>query len=164
MPLRFAVDKTAPTNLITGVDITKNKFTEDHITLYIEPRDNMNAVASFIVRVTDKNGNILQEFEISGKELAEYFEKNKGVYTLTIDQNNQWQTIEVVTTDAAGNESVDHRIEQNTAYKVLVTPNLFYQYINRLPLVGGSLAALAGLIFFLIAKRKKDDEEEENAA
>ena len=164
VPLRFAVDKTAPTNLITGVDITKNKFTEDHITLYIEPRDNMNAVASFIVRVTDKNGNILQEFEISGKELAEYFEKNKGVYTLTIDQNNQWQTIEVVTTDAAGNESVDHRIEQNTAYKVLVTPNLFYQYINRLPLVGGSLAALAGLIFFLIAKRKKDDEEEENAA
>ena len=94
----------------------------------------------------------------------EIVEKNKGVYTLTIDQNNQWQTIEVVTTDAAGNESVDHRIEQNTAYKVLVTPNLFYQYINRLPLVGGSLAALAGLIFFLIAKRKKDDEEEENAA
>ena len=164
VPLRFAVDKTAPTNTLTGVDLTKNKFTEDHITIFIEPRDNMNAVASFVVRVTDRNGNIIQEFEISGKELAEFFEQNKGIYTLTIDQNNQWQRVEVITTDAAGNVSTDRRIEQNTQYEVLVTPNLFYQYINRLPLVGGSAAAVAGLIFFLLAKRRKKDEEEETAA
>ena len=83
---------------------------------------------------------------------------------MTVNQSNQWQRVEVITTDAAGNESTDRRIEQNNYYEVLVTPNLFYQYINRMPLVGGSVAAVAGLIFFLLAKRRKKDEEEETAA
>ena len=163
VPLRFAVDKTAPTNLITGVDMSKNKFTESQIVLNIEPQDNMNAVARFRVRVLDRKGNVLQEFEISGKELAEYFEENNGIYQLTVNQNTGWQTIEVLTTDAAGNESVDYSIENNTAYRVLVTPNLFYQYIYRLPLVGATLAIIGGLIFFWLWKRKKDEEEKEAA-
>ena len=163
VPLRFAVDKTAPTNLITGVDMSKNKFTESQIVLNIEPQDNMNAVARFRVRVLDRKGNVLQEFEISGKELAEYFEEHNGIYQLTVNQNTGWQTIEVLTTDAAGNESVDYSIENNTAYRVLVTPNLFYQYIYRLPLVGATLAIIGGLIFFWLWKRKKDEEEKEAA-
>ena len=163
VPLRFAVDKTPPTNLITGVDMSKNKFTESQIVLNIEPQDNMNAVARFRVRVLDRKGNVLQEFEISGKELAEYFEENNGIYQLTVNQNTGWQTIEVLTTDAAGNESVDYSIENNTAYRVLVTPNLFYQYIYRLPLVGATLAIIGGLVFFWLWKRKKDEEEKEAA-
>ena len=160
VPLRFAIDKTAPTNLITGIDLSKDKFTESSITLLIEPQDNMNAVARFRVKVIDRDGNVLHEFELSGEELADFLEKNNGIYTLTVDQNNKWQTIEILTTDAAGNESVDYSIEQNTAKDVLVTTNLFYQYINRLPLVLLSGAGIGGLIFFLIWKRKKDEEEE----
>ena len=37
VPLRFAVDKTAPTNLITGVDLTKNRFRESGLNLTIQP-------------------------------------------------------------------------------------------------------------------------------
>ena len=160
VPLRFAIDKTEPSNEVTGVDITKNKFTESEITLDIRPLDNMNAVAKFLVRVLDKDKNVLQEFEMSGEELAKYLEEHDGVYQLTVEQNTGWQTIEIVTTDAAGNTSTDYTIADNTAYNVLVTPNLFVQYINRLPLVLLTVAAVAGIIFFIIWKRKKDQEDE----
>ena len=160
VPLRFAIDKTEPTNEVTGVDITKNKFTESEITLDIRPLDNMNAVAKFLVRVLDKDGNELAKFEMSGEELAKYLEEHDGVYQLTVEQNTGWQTIEIVTTDAAGNQSTDYTIADNTAYNVLVTPNLFVQYINRLPLVLLTVAAVAGIIFFIIWKRKKDQEDE----
>ena len=160
VPLRFAIDKTEPTNEVTGVDITKNKFTESEIMLDIRPLDNMNAVAKFLVRVLDKDKNVLQEFEMSGEELAKYLEEHDGVYQLTVEQNTGWQTIEIVTTDAAGNTSTDYTIADNTAYNVLVTPNLFVQYINRLPLVLLTVAAIAGIIFFFIWKRKKDQEDE----
>ena len=160
VPLRFVIDKTEPTNEVTGVDITKNKFTESEITLDIRPLDNMNAVAKFLVRVLDKDGNELAKFEMSGEELAKYLEEHDGVYQLTVEQNTGWQTIEIVTTDAAGNQSTDYTIADNTAYNVLVTPNLFVQYINRLPLVLLTVAAVAGIIFFIIWKRKKDQEDE----
>ena len=122
--------------------------------------DNMNAIASFLVRVLNKEGEEKFKFYIYGEELAKYFEEHDGVYQLIIKQNTGWQTIEIVTTDAAGNQSTDYTIADNTAYNVLVTPNLFVQYINRLPLVLLTVAAVAGIIFFIIWKRKKDQEDE----
>ena len=117
----------------------------------------MNAVAKVRIRVLDKNGNLVQpEFELEGKELAEFLEQNDGKYTLTVDQNTGKQTIEMIVTDAAGNEYKE-------SYEVLVTPNLFYQYINTPPAVAGTIAGVGGLLFFLIWKRKKD-QDEENAA
>ena len=157
VPLRFAVDKTEPKFEVTGADLSKDKFRESQITLDIRPLDNMNAVAKVRIRVLDKNGNLLQpEFELEGKELAEFLEQNDGKYTLTVDQNTGKQTIEMIVTDAAGNEYKE-------SYEVLVTPNLFYQYINTPPAIAGTIAGVGGLLFFLIWKRKKD-QDEENAA
>ena len=149
VPLRFAIDKTEPTNEVTGVDITKNKFTESEITLDIRPLDNMNAIASFLVRVLNKEGEEKFKFYIYGEELAKYFEEHDGVYQLIIKQNTGWQTIEIVTTDAAGNQSTDYTIDDYTAYNVLVTPNLLYNYINPLLLVGALIMGVGGLVFLI---------------
>ena len=158
VPLSIGVDKTAPTNLVTGVDLTKNRFNEAGITLNIEPLDNMNAIASFLVRVTDRDGNVLFEDILTEEELAKFLEEG-GVYELPIEQNTKWQTVEVVTTDAAGNVSTDYTIENSTAYEVLVTTNPFYQFINNKPLLGGTAGLAALLIFLLVWKRKKDQEQ-----
>jgi hypothetical protein len=159
VPLRFAVDKTAPTNLITGVDLTKDRFRESGLNLTIQPMDNMNAVASFHVRVTDSDGKVLFEQILTDKELAAFFQDQDGIYNLPIEQNTKWQTVEVVTTDAAGNVSTDYTVENNTAYNVLVTPNVFYQYINSKPMLGGTAALIALLIFLIAMKRKKDNDQ-----
>ena len=158
VPLRFAVDQTEPKFEVAGADISKKKFRESQITLDIRPVDNMNAVAKVRIRVLDKNGNVIgnNNFELEGKELADFLEEHDGKYTLTVDQNTGMQTIEMVVTDAAGNEHKE-------TYDVLVTPNLFYQYINTPPAVAGTVAGVGGLLFFLIWKRKKD-QEKENAA
>lgn len=154
VPLRFVIDKTEPTNEITGVDITKNRFTESEITLNIRPLDNMNAIASFLVRVLDKDGKELTKFELPGEEpgeeLAKYFEEHDGVYRLKIAKSTGWLTIEIITTDEAGNQSTDYTIADNTAYKVLVTPNLLYNYIKPLLLVGVLITGIGGLLFFLM--------------
>ena len=149
VPLRFVIDKTSPTNEVTGIDITKNKFTESEITLNIRPLDNMNAIASFLVRVLDKEGEEKPNFYIYGEELAKYFEEHDGVYQLIIKQNTGWQTIEIITTDGAGNQSTDYTIADNTAYNVLVTPNLLYNYINPLLLVGALIMGVGGLVFLI---------------
>ena len=149
VPLRFVIDKTSPTNEVTGVDITKSRFTESEITLNIRPLDNMNAIASFLVRVLNKEGEEKFKFYIYGEELAKYFEEHDGVYQLIIKQNTGWQTIEIVTTDAAGNQSTDYTIDDYTAYNVLVTPNLLVQYINPLLLVGALIMGVGGPVFLI---------------
>ena len=86
---------------------------------------------------------------MSGEELAKYFEEHDGVYQLIIKQNTGWQTIEIVTTDAAGNQSTDYTIDDYTAYNVLVTPNMFIMYINLLILVGVSITVIGGVLLLI---------------
>ena len=148
VPLRFVIDKTSPTNEVTGVDITKNRFTESEITLNIRPLDNMNAIASFLVRVLNREGEEKSKFYIYGEELAKYFEEHDGVYQLKIGKRSGWLTIEIITTDAAGNQSTDYTVADNTAYNVLVTPNLLYNY-NPLLLVGALIMGVGGLVFLI---------------
>lgn len=150
VPLRFVIDKTSPTNEVTGVDITKNRFTEYEITLNIRPLDNMNAIASFLVRVLNREGEEKSKFYIYGEELAKYFEEHDGVYQLNVGQFTGWLTIEIITTDAAGNQSYDYSIADNTAYNVLITPNMFNRYIKPLLLVGVLITGIGGLLFFLM--------------
>ena len=150
VPLRFVIDKTSPTNEVTGVDITKNRFTEYEITLNIRPLDNMNAIASFLVRVLNREGEEKSKFYIYGEELAKYFEEHDGVYQLNVGQFTGWLTIEIITTDAAGNQSYDYSIADNTAYNVLITPNMFNRYIKPLLLLGVLITGVGGLLFFLM--------------
>ena len=149
VPLRFVIDRTRPTNEVTGVDITKSRFTESEITLNIRPLDNMNAIASFLVRVLDKEGEEKFKFYIYGEELAKYFEEHDGVYQLKIAKSTGWLTIEIITTDGAGNQSTDYTIADNTAYNVLVMPNLLYNYINPLLLVGALIMGVGGPVFLI---------------
>ena len=109
--------------------------------------------------MTDSDGKVLFEKILTDKELAAFFEDQDGIYNLPIEQNTKWQTVEVVTTDAAGNVSTDYTVENNTAYNVLVTPNVFYQYINSKPMLGGTAALIALLIFLIAMKRKKDNDQ-----
>ena len=150
VPLNFAVDKTAPRIEVTGADLREIKFRESRITLEIRPVDNMNALTRFTVRVLDRNGNLLKpELLLEGKALVDYLDENEGKYTLTVDQNTSKQTIEIIAIDAAGNETKE-------SYDVLVTPKLYYQYINLLFGVGGLVLAVAvvgGLLFLLIRKK-----------
>ena len=100
----------------------------------------------------EKEGYEQPGIELSGEELAKYFEEHDGVYQLIIKQNTGWQTIEIITTDGAGNQSTDYTIADNTAYNVLVTPNLLVMYINLLPLlilVGVSITVIGGFLLLI---------------
>ena len=87
---------------------------------------------------------------------------------MDIASSNQYQTIELVSCDKAGNISKEVYDPESNAqvpasYRVLVTQNSFVQFINNTPLLVSVIViivAIAGLIVVLV-KRKKDSKVDE---
>lgn len=147
LDIEFVVDKTAPTVVVTGIE--EDSYRADTRDMTINVADN-TAVATVEVLI---DGAVVEEYT------QEQIEQVNGALTYTIGNSNNSQDIRVVAVDLAGNEgSSDDR-------EVLITSNLFIQYINNTPLLIGSIVAViaiaGGLIwFFLIFKKRKKDGEQ----
>lgn len=145
LDIEFVVDKTAPTVVVTGIE--EDSYRADTRDMTINVADN-TAVATVEVLI---DGAVVEEYT------QEQIEKVNGALTYTIGNSNNSQDIRVVAVDLAGNEGASDDRE------VLITSNLFIQYINNTPLFVGSIIGViviaGGLIwFFLIFKRRKKDE------
>lgn len=142
--IKFVVDKTNPSAVITGIENGK-LYSDQEMTAGIKLSDNI-ALGTAKVYL---NGEEVQDF--NAKEVA----KNDGNMSYTLHESDKWQTLKVVTLDAAGNEGTSEEI------KVLVSSNWFTRFINGIwsKIVIGFIGLLLFLLFLLFGKRKKKEEE-----
>lgn len=148
--LEFAVDKTAPTVVLTGIE-DGGQYRSNVRDVTVNTSDN---IAMGDVKVYLGNSDEATTFS------AEDIQAADGELTYTIPSSNTRQDIRAVATDAAGNTS------ETEINRVLVTSNLFVQFYSNTPLLAGSIAGVvviaAALWYFLIFKRKKDEEKQAN--
>ena len=144
----FVIDKTAPSVVITGVE-DKAQYNADSRTVTIDAQDNilLDKVYAYI------NGDAsVKEFD------REKLMDSDGLINIPIGSSNDWQTIRVVSVDAAGNRMETEEI------RFLITTNIFYQWYRNTVVfyasIVGIIAAGAFFWFLIFAKRKKEEKEE----
>lgn len=138
--VEFVVDKTNPSVLISGVE-DGGQYREDTHEMTIDIEDNIR-IAEMIVDINgvETRFNTAQINEVDGK------------IAMNIESDNQWQVIKVTVVDAAGNVTTADEL------KVLVTANLFVQFVsNKIMLYSTLGAAGTGTVaawWFIFRKRK----------
>lgn len=151
LPIEFAVDKTAPTVVVSGVE-DDAQYRAAERTMIVDAKDNL-ALTKVSISIDG------EKTVYDGEELL----KDNGVIETAVASANRWQSIEITAEDAAGNmlgQSEKALEGEPVVLRVLVTPNIVIQYYMNKPLFYGSIAAIvimAGLIIFLVAKKKKDE-------
>lgn len=123
--IAFAVDTAPPSVVVTGVEDQARYYDTGRIAT-IDVRDN---IALFRAEVW-LNGSLVRTFDQD--ELA----ASDGVVTCPIQSGDDWQTLYVKASDAAGNEFV------SDSRTFLITKNLLIQWYRRPWLFWGSVAAL----------------------
>lgn len=154
LPIEFAVDKTAPTAVVTGVkDGVTYRSTEQLMT--IDAKDNL-ALNEVIVSINGKS-------EIYKAE--ELKEKN-GIIQVKIPSAYHFQKIEVTASDAADNILGQMQVKgrgRPVALSVLVTPNIAVQYYMNKPFFWGTVAAFiaaaGGAALGIKRKERKEKTE-----
>jgi len=160
----FVVDKTAPTVLISGITDGEQLREETH-NIVISAEDNVRL--DYVTIINDG-------------ESAEYDSEDvtDGSFTHILSSKDEQQTLQVIATDAAGNQSsvmsiVDESgnvVEELEELTYLLTTNLWIQFISNTPLLIGVIAVIAAVIvlllwwFLLGKKRRKKDEESVQAS
>lgn len=153
--IAFTVDKTAPTMVISNLT-DRGRYKENVHEFTLNVKDNI--FLAYVEVYLD--GELFKRFEED--EIAQL----NGELPVDIASSNQYQTIELVSCDKAGNISKEVYDPETNAqvpasYRVLVTQNSFVQFINNTPLLVSVIViivAIAGLIVVLV-KRKKDKEK-----
>ena len=149
LPIEFAVDKTAPTVVVSGVE-DDAQYRAAERAMIVDAKDNL-ALTKVSISIDG------EKTVYDGEELL----KDNGVIETAVASANRWQNIEITAEDAAGNvlgQSKEALEGEPVVLRVLVTPNIVIQYYMNKPLFYGSIAAIvimAGLIIFLVAKKKK---------
>ncbi|MFI3213537.1 MAG: hypothetical protein R3Y24_09345 [Eubacteriales bacterium] len=129
--IAFMIDKTSPSVVITGVEHGV-QYKESSRMLTIDVKDNilLDKVYAYINGKSD-----IREFT------AEELYETNGILSIEIGDATDWQTVKVVSVDAAGN-----RVETEEI-KFLITTNIFYQwYRNRVAFYStlGMIAVVTG--------------------
>lgn len=181
VPVEFQIDKTLPTSSLGGFDTDKYQFNASSLNINVKPTDDVKLASVKITRY-DSSGNALEdpvyysynEAEIaSGKaqDLSKVLDSD-GRIAYTVDGYNRDQYLEVVTTDAASNNSDDHTYSEpegghgvirGTAQRMLVTSNLVAHYTHTPWMIIMTVSASGFVIFLLFWKRRKDDEDKNQA-
>lgn len=133
--IEFAVDKTNPSILISGVE-NGGQYRTNSKAVTIDIEDNISVAQAVVT--------------INGVEIiydAARLQESDGKLCLKIDSDNQWQDIGVVATDAAGN------ITSSEEIKVLVTANVLVQFFMNKPLFY-SVFAVTTLVAGYVLRRK----------
>lgn len=149
--IAFTVDKTAPTMVVSNLT-DRGRYKENVHEFTLNVKDNI--FLAYVEVYLD--GELFKRFEED--EIAQL----NGELPVDIASSNQYQTIELVSCDKAGNISKEVYDPETNAqvpasYRVLVTQNSFVQFINNTPLLVSVIViivAIAGLIVVLV-KRKK---------
>ena len=138
--VKFVVDKTNPSAVITGIENGK-LYSDQEMTVGIKLSDNI-ALGTAKVYL---NGEEVQSF--NAKEVA----KNDGNMSYILHESDKWQTLKVVTIDAAGNQGESEEI------KALVSSNWFTRFINGIwsKITIGIAVIIGFLLFILFGKRRK---------
>ena len=147
--IEFAIDKTAPTVVITGIE-NGEQYRANTRDITVNAADNI-AMGDVGVYVGN-NDKPAQTFDAKDIQAA------GGELTYTMNSSNSRQDIKAVATDAAGNTA------EAEITRVLLTSNLFVQFYSNTPLLVGTIVGVVviagGLLwFFLIFKRKKNEEQ-----
>ena len=147
--IEFAIDKTAPTVVITGIE-NGEQYRANTRNITVNAADNiaMGDVGVYVGN-SDKPAQTYDAKDIRAAG---------GALTYTMNSSNSRQDIKAVATDAAGNTA------EAEITRVLLTSNLFVQFYSNTPLLVGTIVGVVviagGLLwFFLIFKRKKDEEQ-----
>lgn len=147
--IEFAIDKTAPTVVITGIE-NGEQYRANTRNITVNAADNI-AMGDVGVYVGNDD-QPAQSYDAKDIQAA------GGELTYTMNSSNSRQDIRAVATDAAGNTA------EAEITRVLLTSNLFVQFYSNTPLLVGTIVGVVviagGLLwFFLIFKRKKDEEQ-----
>lgn len=152
LPIEFAVDKTAPTIVITGVE-DGGSYRSAERTMTVDAKDNL---ALNEVRISI-NG---ERQTYKAEELAE----SDGVIHAVISSARHFQEIEITASDAAGNLLGQGGIKDRgrpVILRVLVTPNAKSRhYMNKYLCWGavmGVLSITGVSIFLAVRKNRKDN-------
>ena len=190
-PIDFVVDKTPPVNELAGVSSqAKQSFNKNTLEVEIHPEDAQTEVEQVEIRrwvsKTDLFGNPVtpqideQPVEVRTyayyaegekpadteteyyNDLSEYMDTNdKIVINYDIQEKKDWQVVEVITTDSAGNKSVDIRAGgqdglTESRREFLVTTDLFTRLVNSMAVRVGTVSAAALLLLLIVfLKRRK---------
>lgn len=144
LDIEFVVDKTAPSVVITGIE--EDAYTADTRDMMINVTDNTAAKQVEVLI----EGQVVETFD------QEMIQESGGKLTYTINSSSSPQLVEAVAVDKAGNEAVSE------AHTVLVSANLFVQYINNTPLLIGSiilLLVIAGAVCYIVIIRKRREQQ-----
>lgn len=149
--IAFTVDKTAPTMVVSNLT-DRGRYKENMHEFTLNVKDNI--FLAYVEVYLD--GELFKRFEED--EIAQL----NGELPVDIASSNQYQTIELVSCDKAGNISKEVYDPETNAqvpasYRVLVTQNSFVQFINNTPLLVSVIViivAIAGLIVVLVKREK----------
>ena len=196
-PIDFVIDKTAPTNQLAGVKADRKQSVNDtSLVVDVYPEDAQTAVSKVEIRrwmgdtlglstpaaAEDPVQTIVYEYYDEKtnpkpadtdteqyEDLATYTDQTTDQIKINyeIKDNQNWQWVEVVTTDLAGNESTDIRAgaldgAESVSYTenrrgFLVTTNAISQVVNNMAArIGAGAAIVLILLFLFMRKRKKD--------
>ncbi len=129
--IEFVVDKTNPSVLISGVE-NNGQYRANSREMTLDIEDNVR-LSQMVVKI-DGRENVYDAAQIQEAD---------GKFVMNIGSADDWQDIEVVVTDAAGNEKSSEEM------RVLVTANIFVQYFMNKPIFYGSLGAFTTIAAFL---------------
>lgn len=141
----FIVDNTLPVLFVTDLEagVIYNEETK-HVVF--TPNDNL--VLSKVQVLL--NGTEVASWE--GEQLDEML-RSGAEFAFDVPESNSRQTVQIILTDAAGNENENQLIEN-----FLVSTNVFVRFYNNKPVFYGSIAGvvvLGGGLWAILARRKK---------
>ncbi|MDO4647298.1 MAG: Ig-like domain-containing protein [Eubacteriales bacterium] len=144
-PIRFAIDKTAPSIVVTGIT-DGAQYREAEHAFAVNVTDNLS-VDSLTIRVGEN------ETTYGMEEIR----KNLGKISYAISSTGTWQEVEIKAADSAGNETDPIRLS------IFINSNLFLQIYANKPLfygiIGGTAVLCAAGIGFLAMRKRKRKEK-----
>lgn len=140
----FIVDKTAPVVIISGIEDGED-YREYSRTVAVDVRD-LSGVSSI-------------KFFVNGEEVTNYTE-NEGIYSFTVTESGDTQSVTVEVVDMAGNKTT------SSVDEFLITSNLMVYLLNQfwfLALIAIILFLIIWMIIMLLLNRRKDKDDEQAA-
>ena len=95
-------------------------------------------------------------------------EAGKGI-PIVLEDSMKWQYLEVITTDLAGNESLDYRRGEpgrnlpETRRRFLITTNPLIRFYSCKPVLNGAGAGLLIILILFFCFRKRREEKHKQA-
>ena len=156
--ISFVVDRTAPIVTVTGMESGRT-YQTDKQTVTVIPTDDGGIIELLIVRLVDRDGNVIKElFNMSGDELRELIEANGGKIDFEIEEGLN-QNIQIICGDGSfdenGNSNTYSQIFEDVSVSASAIAIFFAGNTITYIIAGVAAIVLLGGGVFFIRKRKK---------